>query len=154
MLILQVGQNGSSETRGVGSMGGAAELLLLPPPEKPWDASCSICPWAEMLSGVRARRKEAGFLWVSDFLLSTFMLVKAAHCARESSVLEMDACIRSSYLPSRQFKIVLSILFSSDLLWPILTDPNNQAFIFSNFSVQLLWILAAVSCTWSEFVFS
>lgn len=35
MLILQVGQNESSETRGVGSMGGAAALLLLPPPEKP-----------------------------------------------------------------------------------------------------------------------
>lgn len=68
--------------------------------------------------------------------LATSMLV-AVYCAGKFNMLETDACIRSYYLPSRQFKIVLYILFSSDFLYPVSTDPNNQAFILFYVSTQL-----------------
>lgn len=137
-LILQVEINRSSEARGCQQHGRGLSSLS---PFLSQGNHCHVVAPADGRDAFREHNQEKGNQFspgICFFQLSTSMLLKAVQCAREFCILGMGACIRSSYLPSRQFKIVLSILFSSDLLWPILTDPNNQAFIFPNFSAQLL----------------
>lgn len=62
----------------------------------------------EQLSVGRAMGKETSVNWAADF---SHPCSKSCSLCGEFNVLEMDACVRFSYLPSSQFKIVLIFCF-------------------------------------------
>lgn len=49
--------------------------------------------------GGQSQEQKPGLSEHLIFQLSMFMLAKAVYCVGEFNMLEMDACIRSSYLP-------------------------------------------------------
>lgn len=93
---------------GAWSLGGTCRASPLPPSEKPGPAG-STSGWLELLLVGRAAGRETSINWASDFAVVSTDAGKSCLLCRGIQHTGNGCLHQSLYLPSSQFKIVLSI---------------------------------------------